>query len=95
MYVEKNGYVIMNKETMEFLEVGFESPSDTTGNVDEACVYEDMAYAIEDCRNLNLEQSGSPFEIVRYEKTIWIDKMFMDNVKTILKYEDEEVDKDE
>lgn len=95
MYVEKNGYVIMNKETMEFLEVGFESPSDTTGNVDEACVYEDMAYAIEDCKNLNLEQSDSPFEIVRYEKTIWIDKMFMDNVKTILKYEDEEVDKDE
>ena len=80
MYVEKNGYVIMNSEKMEFLEKGFESLSDTTGDIDDACVYEDIAYAVSDCKDLN-DAESDVFEIIRYEKTIWIDRMYQKNIK--------------
>jgi hypothetical protein len=77
MYVEENGYVIMNKEDMRF----YGKDTDFVDEIDEAMVYTDKSAALEDLYGFN-EEYPDCYELVNFHKTIWLDKMGIENVKT-------------
>lgn len=84
MYVEKNGYILMNKDTMEFLTQDYENPKDTSGDVDDAYVYEDIGDALYVACNMNKELEENIYEVIRYQKTIWLDKANQEQIKTTI-----------
>lgn len=82
MYIERNGYVLMNKETMEFLTCNYENLKDTSGDIDDANIYEEIGDAIYVACHLNQEENV--FEVIRYQKTIWLDKASQEQIRTTI-----------
>lgn len=88
MYIEKNGYVIMNIEQMSFLDGNTELSDD----IEDADIFEEYITAKEISDNLNndaKECNSSPdiYEVVKYHKTIWLDKSGLTNEKTTFECE--------
>lgn len=83
MYIEKNGYVIMHKEEMSFLTLDEEFSDD----IEEAEVFEEYKFAQEHLVGLE-EEFGREYEIVKYHKTIWLDKMGLNKEETKLCFKD-------
>lgn len=87
MYVEENGYIIMKKDELNF----YDNNCEFSETLDDAKVYTEMSYAKADYDGL-VEEYGNNFEIVHYNKTIWIDKVGLNTEKTILEFVDESED---
>lgn len=85
MYVEHNGYVIMHKEDMRFIDEDF----DSTEELNEAKVYAERAEAEADLAELNKEFADS-FEIINYHKTIWLDRCNLEHTQTTITVGDNE-----
>ena len=86
MYIEKNGYVVMDIEQMNFLDRNSEFSED----IEDVEIFEEYAIAKETSDGLNedsKECSSSPnkYEIIKYHKTIWLDKYGLTNESTIIK----------
>lgn len=77
MYIEHNGYVIMQKKDMRFIDFD----CDTTEDVEEAKVYSEYQDAMKDLMEFNKDFPDS-FEIVNYHKTIWLDKVDLEDPET-------------
>ena len=83
MYIEKNGYVIMRKEEMNFLTVD----EDFSDDIEDAEVFEEYQFAQEHLIGLK-DEYGDEYEIVKYHKTIWLDRMGIKEEDTKLCFED-------
>lgn len=91
MYIEKNGYVIMETEQMSFIsnEMSLADDVELTDNIEDAEVYDEYNIAKEYCDGLNEENkitndSLNKYEVVKYQKTIWLDKSGLNNEITTL-----------
>lgn len=80
MYIEKNGYVIMEKEPMHFLVDDYNIEFDDDINI--ALVFDTKEEA-----KIWLEKQDNKedFEILKYEKTIFISREYCDNENIIVK----------
>lgn len=70
MYIEKNGYVVMKKDEMSFIDETIE----LTDEIEEALVYSSYQDAEQTAKELN-EDEPSCYEVINYHQTIWLDKM--------------------
>ena len=71
MYIEKNGYVIMNVEEMNF----YDTEGTFSENIEEAELFTDLSEVNKLCKDLSIERD-TQYEVVRFSQTIWLDKCF-------------------
>ena len=71
MYIEKNGYVVMNVEEMNF----YNTEGTFSEEIEEAEVFTDLSEANQLCKDLSIERN-TEYEVVRFSQTTWLDKCF-------------------
>ena len=89
MYIEKNGYVVMKSEEMSF----FDRTGEFSDDIEDADIFEEYSLAKEFADGLNddikkCNSSVDVYEVVKYHKTIWLDKVGLTNEKTTIKFDD-------
>ena len=89
MYIEKNGYLVMKSEEMSF----FDRTGEFSDDIEDADIFEEYSLAKEFADGLNddikkCNSSVDVYEVVKYHKTIWLDKVGLTNEKTTIKFDD-------
>ena len=78
MFIEKNGYVVMDKIEMRFVN----EDMDFSENVEEAYIFESREHAIQVVKEFedefNKANPNCKYEIVNFHQTISLDRLFLD-----------------